>query len=129
MTQSLRFELSEFPFDTSALFHPEAEKDKMEAQAIRYSGEKYLTGILTRDDIVAKNDEGLTAVLEDALFNCQEIPFMTVDIEGSSQKINEKYYYVLRLYGSLINDQKTVVTLFGIRVFFDIRVLDEKFSD
>jgi hypothetical protein len=30
--------------DAPALFHPEAEKDKMEAQVIRYSGEKYLLG-------------------------------------------------------------------------------------
>ncbi len=48
----------------SALFHPEAEKDKI---VICYSGEKYLSGLLTLDDIVAKNDEGLTTILEDAL--------------------------------------------------------------
>ena len=63
MTQS---ELSEF-LDASALFHPEAEKDKMKGQVIRYSGEKYLSGIPTLDDIVAENDEGLTASLDDAL--------------------------------------------------------------
>ncbi|CAB4401224.1 unnamed protein product [Rhizophagus irregularis] len=124
-------ELSEF-LDAPALFHPEAEKDK-NGQVIRYSSKKYLTGIPTRDDIVAKNDDpegsGLTAVLEDALSNCQEIPFMAVDIEGSSQKINGKYCYVLRLYSSLINGQKAVVTLFGIRVFFDIRVPDGEFPD
>ncbi|PKK61378.1 DNA/RNA polymerase [Rhizophagus irregularis] len=124
-------ELSEF-LDAPALFHPEAEKDK-NGQVIRYSSKKYLTGIPTRDDIVAKNDDpegsGLTAVLEDALSNCQEIPFMAVDIEGSSQKINGKYCYVLRLYSSLINGQKAVVTLFGIRVFFDIRVPDGESPD
>src|SRR6202021_884032 len=70
-------ELSEFlSSDASALFPPEPEKDKTEGQVIRYSGEKYLSGIPTRDNIVAENDEGLTAILEDALFNCQEIPFM-----------------------------------------------------
>ena len=53
--------------DTPAPFHPEAEKDKMEAQIIRYSGEKNLSGIPTLDDIVAENDEGLTTILEDAL--------------------------------------------------------------
>ena len=73
MTQS---ELSEFLDAPSALFHPEAEKDKTEGQVIRYSGEKYLSGIPTRDNIVAENDEGLTAILEDTLFNCQEIPLM-----------------------------------------------------
>ncbi|RGB36782.1 hypothetical protein C1646_757664 [Rhizophagus diaphanus] len=99
-------ELSEsLSSDAPALFHPEAEKDKTEGQVIRYSGEKYLSGIPTRDNIVAENDEGLTAILEDALFNCQEILFMATDNEGSSQKINGKYCYVLRLYGSLINGQ------------------------
>ena len=101
----------------------------MEGQVIRYSGEKYLSGIPTRDNIVAENDEGLIAILEDALFNCQEIPFMVIDCEGSSQKIKEKYCYVLRLYGSLINGQKAVVTLLGIRVFFDICVPDGESPD
>ena len=41
MTQT---ELSEF-FDASAPFHPEAEKDKMEGQVIRYFSEKNLTGV------------------------------------------------------------------------------------
>ncbi|CAB4384671.1 unnamed protein product [Rhizophagus irregularis] len=100
----------------------------MEGQVIRYSGEKYLTGIPTRDDIVAENDdpEGLelTAILDNAPFSCQEIPFMAIDNEGSSQKINGKYCYVLHLYGFLINGQKAVVTLLGIRVFFDILIPD-----
>ncbi|GBB87524.1 hypothetical protein RclHR1_00140028 [Rhizophagus clarus] len=117
--------LSEF-FDVSALFHPEAEKEKTGPdQVIRYSGKKYLTGIPTLDDIVAENDDlGLTAILENALSNCQEIPFMAIDSEGSSEKIEGKYCYVLRLYSSLINGQKAVVTLLGIRVFFDVRVPD-----
>ena len=127
MTQS---KLSEFLNALSALFHPEAKKDKMKGnQVIRYSGEKYLSEILTRDNIVAENDEGLTAILEDALFNCQKIPFMAIDCEGSSQKINGKYCYVLRLYGFLINGQKAVVTLFGIRVFFDVLVPDGETPD
>jgi hypothetical protein len=119
-------ELSEFLSDASTLFHPEAEKEKTGPnQVIRYSGEKYLTGIPTLDDIVAENDDlGLTAILENALPNCQEIPFMAIDSEGSSEKIEGKYCYVLRLYSSLINGQKAVVTLLGIRVFFDVRVPD-----
>ncbi|PKK57795.1 DNA/RNA polymerase [Rhizophagus irregularis] len=122
--------LSEFlSSDVSTFFHPEAEKDKTEGQVIRYSGEKYLSGIPTRDNIVAENDEGLIAILEDALFNCQEIPFMATDNEGSSQKINGKYCYVLRLYGSLINGQKAIVTLLGIQVFFDVLVPDGEILD
>ena len=118
MTQS---ELSEF-LDASALFHPEAEKDKMKGQVICYSGEKYLSGIPTLDDIVAGNDEGLSPILEDALSKRQDIPFMAIENEGSTEKINGIYCYVLRLYGRLINGQKALVTLKGIWVFFDILV-------
>ena len=77
-------EFSEFLDAPAPFFHPEAEKDKTEGQVIRYSGENYLTGIPTRDDIVAENDEGLTANLEDALSNGEDIPFMAIDNEGSS---------------------------------------------
>ncbi|GBC01663.1 hypothetical protein RclHR1_42860001 [Rhizophagus clarus] len=122
-------ELSEFLSDAPALFHPEAEKDKMEAQVIHYSSANYLNGIPTQDDIVAENDGGLTAILDNALSNYQEIPFMAVDFGGSSEKIGEKNRYVLRLYGSLINGQKAVVTLIGIRVFFDIRVPEKESVD
>ncbi|CAG8758335.1 25144_t:CDS:2, partial [Dentiscutata erythropus] len=52
---------------------------------------------------------------------------MAVDFEGSSHKIGDKYHYVLCLYGSLINGQKAVVTLTGIRVFFDILISDNEF--
>src|SRR2546430_17366183 len=106
MTQS---ELSEFLDAPSALFRLEAEKEKIPGQVIRYSGEKYLNGIPTRDDIIAENDERLTAILDDSLSSCKEIPFMAIDNEGSSEKISGKYCYVLRLYGSLINGQKAVV--------------------
>src|SRR5256714_15089742 len=107
-------ELLEFLDAPSTLFHSEAEKDKMKGQVIHYSSEKYLTAILTRDDIDVENDEGLIAILNDALFSCQDIPFMVTDNKGSSQKIKGKYCYVLRLYGSLINDQKAVFTLLNI---------------
>ena len=95
-------------------------------QLLRYFGDDYLTGLPTRDNIVAENDEGLSAVLNNALAKREEIPFMAVDFEGSSEKIGEKNRYVLRLYGSLINGQKAVVTLTGIQVYFDIRIPDNE---
>ncbi|PKB97339.1 hypothetical protein RhiirA5_384732 [Rhizophagus irregularis] len=96
MTQSDFFEDA-----PSALFHPEAKKDKMEgvhlglSQLIRYS----------------------------------DIPFMAIENEGSTEKINGIYCYILRLYSHLINGQKALVTLKGIRVFFDILVPDGKSPD
>ncbi|CAI2193396.1 10722_t:CDS:1, partial [Funneliformis geosporum] len=55
-----------------------------------------------------KNDEGLTTILDDALFSYREIPFMTINNEGSTEKINEIYRYILRLYDHLINNQKAL---------------------
>ena len=75
-------------------------KNSEKGQLIRYSGENYLTGLPTRDNIVAENDEGLSVILNNALDKREEIPFMAVDFEGSSEKIGEKNHYILRLYGS-----------------------------
>ena len=65
----IQFELLEFlDIPSALLFHPEVKKDKTEGQVIRYSDEKYLSGISTLDDIVVRNDEGLMTILKDALF-------------------------------------------------------------
>jgi len=39
----------------------------MEDQVIPYFSENYLNGILTYDNIVAENDEGLSVILNNAL--------------------------------------------------------------
>ncbi|CAI2176400.1 9237_t:CDS:2 [Funneliformis geosporum] len=54
---------------------------------------------------------------------------MAIENKGSTERINEMYRYVLRLYGRLINGQKALVTLIDIQVFFDILVLDEETPD
>jgi len=64
MTQ---FEFSDF-LNASVLFHPEAEKEKVD-QVLHYSGKNYLMGIPTRDELVARNDEGSTLILEDEIAN------------------------------------------------------------
>ncbi|CAG8668701.1 13518_t:CDS:1, partial [Dentiscutata heterogama] len=50
-------------------------------QLLRYFGGDYLTGLPTRDNIVAENDKGLSAILNNALAKREEIPFMAVDFE------------------------------------------------
>ncbi|CAJ0841904.1 11944_t:CDS:2 [Entrophospora sp. SA101] len=105
------------------------------SQLLRYFSGDYLTGLPTHNDIVAENDEGLTVILQETLSkrgDCKcsiDIPFMAVDFEGSSEKISEKNHYILRLYGSLINGQKAVVTLTGIQIFFDILIPDSESVD
>jgi hypothetical protein len=93
--------LSEF-FDASALFHPEAEKDK-KGQVIRYSNKDYLVGIPSRDELAMRNDEGSTSILKDEIANHRDIPFMPVDIEEAKEYINKTLHYTLRLYGYLVN--------------------------
>ncbi len=86
----------------------------MKGQVIHYSDENYLNNILTRNNIIVKNNVELTIILNDILSSCQEILFIIIDNEESSEKINEKYHYILCLYSSFINGQKVLVILFGI---------------
>ncbi|CAG8714119.1 2478_t:CDS:2, partial [Dentiscutata erythropus] len=109
---------------------PEAGKDKIEAQLICYSCEKYLMNFPTLNEIVRENgDKRLFAILENEIANHRNIPFMAIENKGSTEKINGTYCYILRLYGRLINSQKALVTLIGIQVFFDIRVPDGETPD
>ncbi len=71
-----------------------------------------------------KNDEGSTSTLNDEIANYRDIPFMLADVEEAKEYINNIPYYILHLYGYLINGQKTVITITGIKVFFDICVSD-----
>ncbi|PKY33086.1 DNA/RNA polymerase [Rhizophagus irregularis] len=120
MTQSDFFE------DAPALFHPEAEKEKTSSKrsgrVIRYGGESYLAGISARDKLAMRNDESSTLTLKVEIANRRDIPFVSYDIEEAKEYINKIPHYVLRIYGHLINGQKAVVTITGIKVFFDIRV-------
>ncbi|CAI2197721.1 6420_t:CDS:1, partial [Funneliformis geosporum] len=77
----------------------------------------------------AGNDEGLTSNLNDALSSCEKIPFMAIENEGSTERINRTYRYLLHLYGRLINGQKALVTLIDIQVFFDILIPDGEIPD
>ena len=63
---------------------------------VRYFSEKNLIGIPTRNEIAAENDtEELTAILKGALTECQEIPFMAVDVEESTKFFNGQIWYSL----------------------------------
>ncbi|RGB29534.1 hypothetical protein C1646_766508 [Rhizophagus diaphanus] len=116
-------ELSEFlSSDASALFHPEAKKNKTSGQVIRYRSENYLMGIPTLDKLVVRNDGGSTSTLNEEIANYQGIPFMPVDIGEAKEYFNQIPHYILRLYGYLVNGQKAVIIITGIKLFFDIRV-------
>ena len=70
---------------------------------IRYSSENYLIDILTRNKLVAKNNKGLSTILNNNLAKQKEIPFMAIDFENLLKKIGEKNCYILHLYDFLIN--------------------------
>ncbi|CAB4379545.1 unnamed protein product [Rhizophagus irregularis] len=67
----------------------------MEGQLIRYFSVNYLSGMLTLDDMVTENDEGLTTILDDALSSCQEIPFMAIDNGKTPDECEEKVSKIL----------------------------------
>ncbi|CAB5386641.1 unnamed protein product [Rhizophagus irregularis] len=84
-----------------------------------YNSAGPLASILSRNDIVAEFDNVMTAILQQCLSAKQPVHFMPTevsdDIEGYSS-------YILRITGSLINGQKAVVNITGIRPFFDVEV-------
>ncbi|GBC33330.2 DNA polymerase family B-domain-containing protein [Rhizophagus irregularis DAOM 181602=DAOM 197198] len=97
MTQS---SLSEFLSDAPAPLRPEVEKDKTSGRVIRYGSENYLSGLPTRDELVARNNGGSTSTLNDEIANHRGIPFMPVDIGEAKEYFNQIPHYILRLYGN-----------------------------
>jgi hypothetical protein len=111
--------------ENGAFYFPQS-KISEKVEPLSYLGEDSLPISFSRDSIVAENDDGLTRILNKELSNSRDIPFMPVDVEETNDYIYNVAHYVLRLYGPLINGQKAVVTITGIKVFFDIRVSTNK---
>lgn len=63
-------------------------------KVIRYTSEDCLMDISSCNDIVAENDGELVAILKNALDEREKIPFMSVDFEDSSEKVNEESRYI-----------------------------------
>ncbi|CAG8629273.1 1337_t:CDS:1, partial [Cetraspora pellucida] len=105
-------------------------ESKKESQVFYYNKEEYLPTHPSRNVIIAENDDyGSTATINQDLIIGKDIPFIPCDIEEYNEYINNTPYYVLQLYGYLVNSQKAVVTFSGIKVFFDIRVPDNQNID
>ena len=109
-------------------FHLPQSKISEMVESFSYSGEDSLPVSISRDEIVTENARELTNTLQNELANRHDIPFMPVDVEETNDYIYNVPHYVLRLYGHLINGQKAVVTITGIKVFFDIEVPETKIN-
>jgi hypothetical protein len=81
-----------------------------------------LAGIPSRNDIVAEFDNGMTAILQQCLSAKQHVHFMPTEVSDDTKYINGISTYILRITSSLINGQKAVVNITGIRPFFDAEV-------
>ncbi|CAG8747403.1 16481_t:CDS:1, partial [Acaulospora morrowiae] len=102
-------------------------ESKKKSQAFYYNGKDYLPVDSSHNTIIAENDDyGSTATINRDLIIGKDIPFMPCDIEEYNEYINNIPYYILQLYGYLVNGQKAVVTFSGIKVFFDICIPDNQ---
>ncbi|GBC00352.1 hypothetical protein RclHR1_38210001 [Rhizophagus clarus] len=91
-----------------------------------YNSAGPLTGIPLRNDIVAEFDNGMTAILQQSLSGKQPIHFMPTEVsDDTSEYVNGISSYILRITGTLINGQKAVVKITGIKPFFDVEVPEE----
>jgi DNA polymerase elongation subunit (family B) len=84
---------------------------------IYYNSAGPLAGIPSRNDIVAEFDNGMTAILQQCLSEKQPIYFMPTDVSDEAESS-----YILRISGTLINGQKAIVDITGIKPFFDVEV-------
>ena len=95
------------------------------APALRYDGAGPLTSVPSRNDIVSEFDNGMTAVLQQRLSDKQPIHFMPTAVSDEAEYINGVSTYILRITGCLINGQKAIVNVMGIKPFFDVVVPEE----
>ncbi|GBC00545.1 hypothetical protein RclHR1_38980001, partial [Rhizophagus clarus] len=95
------------------------------APALRYDGAGPLASVPSRNDIVAEFDNGMTTILQQRLSDKQPIHFMPTAVSDEAEYINGVSTYILRISGCLINGQKAIVNVMGIKPFFDVVVPEE----
>ncbi|RIA81375.1 hypothetical protein C1645_744568 [Glomus cerebriforme] len=93
----------------------------------RYDGAGPLASIPSRNEIVAEYDNEMTAILQQSISGKQLIHFMPTEVSDDTKYVNGVSTYILRITGSLINGQKAIVNITGIKPFFDVEV-PEKMS-
>ena len=75
---------------------------------------------------MAEFDNGMTVILQQSLSGKQPIHFMPTEVsDDTSEYVNGVSSYILRITGTLINGQKAVVKITGIKPFFDVEVPEE----
>ncbi|CAG8795453.1 20681_t:CDS:1, partial [Gigaspora rosea] len=91
----------------------------------RYDGAETIAGVLSYNDIVAEFDNRTTPLIQQSLSSKQLIHFMSTEVGDNTKYVNGISTYILRITGSLINGQKAVVNITGIKPFFDVKVPEE----
>ena len=67
----------------------------------------------------------MTTILQQSLSGKQLIHFMPTEVSDDTKYVNGLFTYILCITGSLINGQKAVMNITGIRPFIDIEVPEE----
>ena len=71
------------------------------APALCYDGTGPLAGVLSRNEIVAEYDNGMTAILQQSLSDKQPIHFMPTEVsDDTSEYVNGVSSYILRITGT-----------------------------
>src|SRR6266498_4610140 len=91
----------------------------------RYGSAESLASIPSHNEIIAEYDNRMSAILQQSLSGKQPIHFMPTEVSDDTKYINEISTYILRIAGTLINGQKAVINITGIKPFFDVVVPEE----
>ncbi|CAI2201207.1 4253_t:CDS:2, partial [Funneliformis geosporum] len=68
---------------------------------------------------------GMTTILQQSLSGKQPIHFIPTEVSDDTKYIKGVSSYILRIAGTLINGQKAIVNITGIKPFFDVVVPEE----
>ncbi|GES83546.1 ribonuclease H-like domain-containing protein [Rhizophagus clarus] len=94
---------------------------------LHYDGAGPIASIPSHNEIVAEYDNRMTAILQQSISGKQPIHFMPTEVSDDTKYVNGVSSYILRITSSLINGQKAIVNITGIKPFFDVEV-PEKMS-
>ncbi|RIA79052.1 hypothetical protein C1645_841651 [Glomus cerebriforme] len=93
--------------------------------AFCYDNTEFLTNILSHNKIVVEYNNGMTAILQQCLSNKQFVYFMPTAVSDETNYINGVSTYILHISNCLINEQKAIINIMGIKPFFDIIIPEE----
>ena len=111
-------------FRTNIMYTPTNfdQTDHRTGPLTRYDSIGSVAGILSHNNIMAEYDNGMTAIFQQCLSNKH---FMPTEVSDDTKYVKGVSSYILHIASILINGQKAVINITGIKPFFNVIVSEE----